>query len=162
MKRPQLLLLTLLGTLGLQASPSFDQAKRYHIVCRQWTQGCVTDGNSANQQTPVYYLTTATEAEETYWIFTEEETNQYTIKNAKTGKYITYDGVRDTYRRYRDYSVLATAVFYLLQVIDANVFAYMQDFEVTDEISFRMEPSVIPDNYALNPPAVGMTLGIKF
>lgn len=100
MKRLQLLLLTLLGTLGLQASPSFDQAKRYHIVCRQWTQGCVTDGNSANQQTPVYYLTTATKAEETYWIFTEEETNLYSIKNAKTGKYITYDGVRDTYRRY--------------------------------------------------------------
>ena len=100
MKRLRLLLLTLLGTLGLQASPSFDQAKRYHIVCRQWTQGCVTDGNSANQQTPVYYLTTATEAEETYWIFTEEGTNLYSIKNAKTGQYITYDGVRDTYRRY--------------------------------------------------------------
>ena len=39
-------------------------------------------------------------------------------------------GTGDVYRRYRDYSVVAIALFYLLQVIDANVFAYMHDFEV--------------------------------
>ena len=76
---------------------------------------------------------------------------------------------RDVYRRYRDYSILAFAVSYLLQVIDANVFAYMQDFEVSDDISMRIEPSVIPvNNYAVNfssvptTPAVGMRIGIKF
>jgi hypothetical protein len=74
---------------------------------------------------------------------------------------------RDVYRRYRDYSILAFAVSYLLQVIDANVFAYMQDFEVSDDISMRIEPSVIPVNYATSfsvpsTPAVGMRIGIKF
>lgn len=77
---------------------------------------------------------------------------------------------RDEYRRYRDYSIVATALFYLLQVIDANVFAYMHDFEVSDDISMNLEPAVIaPDNayafqntnnYGQN--AVGLRLGIRF
>lgn len=79
---------------------------------------------------------------------------------------------RDVYRRYRDYSIVATAAFYLLQVIDANVFAYMHDFEVDDNITMNVEPAVIlPDNaYAINgsmpyygsPNAIGLRVGITF
>lgn len=68
---------------------------------------------------------------------------------------------RDVYRRYRDYSVLFTAVFYLLQVIDANVFAYMTDFEVSDDLSLHWEPSIQSVQYA-SQPAVGMTIGFSF
>jgi hypothetical protein len=69
---------------------------------------------------------------------------------------------RDVYRRYRDYSIVATIAFYMLQVIDANVFAYMHDFEVDDNISMNIEPAVIvPDNaYAMH--SVGLKLGIRF
>lgn len=65
---------------------------------------------------------------------------------------------RNVFRRYRDYSVLAIAAFYLLQVIDANVFAYMQDFEVSDDLSMSVGPAVItPDNgYALAPGSGGL------
>ena len=60
--------------------------------------------------------------------------------------------------------------FYLLQVIDANVFAYMHDFEVSDAISMRLEPAVLPaDNfYAMTPATVtggssiGLRLGFRF
>ena len=78
---------------------------------------------------------------------------------------------RDVYRRYRDYSIVATALVYLLQVIDANVFAYMHDFEVTDDISMQLEPTLIaPDNaYALHgggmnssQNAVGLKVGLTF
>lgn len=77
---------------------------------------------------------------------------------------------RDVYRRYRDYSILATAAVYLLQVIDANVFAYMHDFEITDELTMNIEPAVIsPYNaYAVNIPAnggqnaFGMRVGFRF
>lgn len=77
---------------------------------------------------------------------------------------------RDVYRRYRDYSIVATVAFYLLQVIDANVFAYMHDFEVDDNIALNFEPAIIAPNcaYALNMPynggqnTVGMRLGITF
>lgn len=72
---------------------------------------------------------------------------------------------RDVYRRYRDYSVLAIAAVYLLQVIDANVFAYMRDFEVNDDISMHIRPAVIcPDlQYAsTGTGAFGMSFGINF
>ncbi len=60
---------------------------------------------------------------------------------------------RDAYRRYRDYSIVAIAGSYLLQVIDANVFSYMTDFELTDDLAMRVSPAVITDEpvYAYNP-----------
>lgn len=72
---------------------------------------------------------------------------------------------RDEYRRYRDYSIVATALFYLLQVIDANVFAYMHDFEVGEDISVGIEPTVISpyNEYAMNTSASGQNaFGLKF
>lgn len=78
---------------------------------------------------------------------------------------------RDVYRRYRDYSIVATVLVYLLQVIDANVFAYMHDFEVSDEITMNFEPALIPqyNEYAMNVNpaasgfnALGMRIGIRF
>lgn len=80
---------------------------------------------------------------------------------AETAKYY-----RDVYRRYRDYSLLAIVGFYLLQAIDANVFAYMGDFEMDDNLAVSVGPTVIaPDNaYAMSPnqTGVGLRLGIKF
>ena len=102
------------------------------------------------------------------------------IHNQATSPDGNYDGpisgetakwYRDVYRRYRDYSIVATALVYFLQVIDANVFAYMHDFEVTDDISMNLEPAIIaPDNaYAFrggntdpSQNAVGLRLGIRF
>ena len=74
---------------------------------------------------------------------------------------------KDLYRRYRDYSVLAFAVVYLLQVIDANVFAFMHDFSVNDDISVSWSPSIVqPESqYAFSPTAptaVGLRLGMTF
>ena len=64
---------------------------------------------------------------------------------------------RDVYRRYRDYSIVATVGFYLLQIIDANVFAYMHDFEVNDDISMNIGPAVIAPNnaYAMHTNSLG-------
>lgn len=83
------------------------------------------------------------------------------IYNQATAENSTYDGpvsastakyYRDVYRRYRDYSVVALAGFYLLQIIDANVFSYMQNFELSDDLSMSVSPAVIsPDmGYAMN------------
>jgi hypothetical protein len=48
--------------------------------------------------------------------------------------------------------VVALFGFYLLQIIDANVFSYMQDFELSDDLTMSVSPTVIaPDNaYASN------------
>lgn len=101
------------------------------------------------------------------------------IHNQATTPGVEYDGsisgetakyYRDVYRRYRDYSILAVAAVYLLNVIDANVFAYMHDFEVSEDLSMRIEPTIIlPDNqYAFSgranvtDNAVGLRLGFTF
>ena len=105
------------------------------------------------------------------------------IHNEATNPDVQYTGpisgetalwYRNVYRRYRDYSVVAIAAVYLLQVIDANIFSYMHDFEVTDDLSLRLEPTLIcPDNsYAgsfggrtfsgTGIDGVGMKLGIRF
>ncbi len=89
---------------------------------------------------------------------TDDETVERPPQSGENAKHY-----RDVYRRYRDYSILATALFYLLQVIDANVFAYMQDFEVTEDLSMRLQPAILPTSqFASAPPAVGMTFGLKF
>ena len=68
---------------------------------------------------------------------------------------------RNLFRRYRDYSLLAIGLAYVIQVVDANVFSYMQDFEVSDDISLRVEPAVISRDYA-QLPAMGMGLTLRF
>ena len=89
-----LLLLSLAISATAWAVPNFSSEKKYHIVCSLFSEGCVTDGASAKQNTPLYHLMTATTGEETYWIFNAEGDGYYSIKNAKTGKYVTYDGQR--------------------------------------------------------------------
>lgn len=97
------------------------------------------------------------------------------IHNEATNPDIEYKGpisadtavwYRDVYRRYRDYSIVALAGFYLIQILDANIFAYMHDFEVTQDLSMSIEPTVIaPDNYYVQSPAsntVGLRLGFRF
>ena len=72
---------------------------------------------------------------------------------------------RNVFRRYRDYSVLTILGGYLLQVIDANVFSYMHDFSVTDDLALRISPALIPQGnaYAMgNNPAFGMHFGLTF
>lgn len=71
---------------------------------------------------------------------------------------------RDLYRRYRDYSILAMGIVYLLQIIDANVFSYMHDFNMDDDLAIRITPTVIaPDSHlAMQQPAVGLNFGLRF
>ena len=62
-------------------------------------------------------------------------TGRITVTQATTYK--------DLYHRYRDYSVVATVLVYALNIIDANVFAYMKDFNVSDELSLNVNPALI-------------------
>ena len=100
MKKRLLLLILSVLTLMVSGKPFFSPDKTYHIEVEQFRGGCVADGVSVGQQTPLFYLSSATTASETYWLITEESEGLYSFRNAKTGQYITYDGVRSDYRRY--------------------------------------------------------------
>lgn len=74
---------------------------------------------------------------------------------------------RNVYRRYRDYSLLAVFGVYILQIIDANVFSYMHNFDVDDDLALKISPAVImPENQLASTfspgPAFGMRLGFTF
>ena len=87
---------------------------------------------------------------------TDTETTYTGPISAETALYY-----RDVYRRYRDYSIVTLLGVYLLQAIDANVFAYMHDFEVSDDISMSLSPTLLPagNEIAFQP---GTGVGLKF
>jgi hypothetical protein len=51
---------------------------------------------------------------------------------------------KNTHRKYRDRFIIATAGFYLLQILDASVDAYMIDFDVSDDLSININPVFTP------------------
>ncbi len=58
---------------------------------------------------------------------------------------------KDLYKRWRDLSIISTAGFYILQIIDATVDAYLFDWDVGEDISLRIEPSASPSAIPLMP-----------
>ena len=52
---------------------------------------------------------------------------------------------QNTYRRYRDYSILATVLVYALSLIDAYVDAQLFDFDISPDLSVNLEPQIIMD-----------------
>ncbi len=46
----------------------------------------------------------------------------------------------EMYKRWRDLSIIGTAGFYVLQIIDATVDAYLFDWDVGEDISLRIKP----------------------
>jgi len=56
---------------------------------------------------------------------------------------------KDTRRRYRDLNVLIFGGIYMLNIIDAAVDAYLFNYDISDELSLRIEPTVI-NNFAFN------------
>ena len=91
----------LCASMRVMAVPGFQTGEKYRIVCQQFTAGCVVDGAAAGQQTPLYYRTTATTQQSAYWLMEDCGDSQFYIRNAQTGQYVTYDGVREgSTRRY--------------------------------------------------------------
>ena len=109
-----------------------------------------------------------------YFKFRENFNRFREIYNSGDTTYIpteTAKYYKNIYRRYRDYAVLITAAAYLLQVIDANVFAYMHDFEISEDISMRIDPTVIPSQLPIGNafatvsdinPSFGLSLKMNF
>ena len=67
----------------------------------------------------------------------------YVDKVSKTQLTETLRKREDTYRRYRDLSIFAFIGVYLLSVVDAYVDAELSNFDITPDLSMRVEPAVI-------------------
>lgn len=76
------------------------------------------------------------------------------------GRFNNLDGGRDYYRRYRDLNVAGLAAIYLINAIDAMVDANFSRYDVSDDLSMRIEPSVIDNPGSLA--SVGFSFKIVF
>lgn len=63
---------------------------------------------------------------------------------------------KDTFKRWRDLSIIGTFGFYVLQILDATVDAYMFNWDVDENISLKIEPASLPNPYLAN-----YSLGIR-
>lgn len=52
---------------------------------------------------------------------------------------------QNTYRRYRDISIVVTVIVYALSLVDAYVDAQLFDFDISPDLSMQVEPAVYYD-----------------
>ena len=69
---------------------------------------------------------------------------------------------RDFYRRKVELNIIFSGVLYLLNVVDAAVDAHFFDYDVSDNLALRIEPSIIPSGNPMIPHANGIRLCINF
>ena len=58
---------------------------------------------------------------------------------------------KDFYRRYRDLSIFCLIGVYALSVIDAYVDASLSEFDISNDLSLRVQPAVINNGMSSNP-----------
>lgn len=66
--------------------------------------------------------------------------------------------IRNAYRRNRDLAIIGTVAVYLVQVADAHIDAHMQAYDISNNLSMRIEPCItqsvtpngISNNFGLN------------
>ena len=58
---------------------------------------------------------------------------------------------KDRYRRWRDLSIFTTIAVYALSVIDAYVDASLSDFDISDDLSLHIAPTIISDKSLTTP-----------
>lgn len=68
----------------------------------------------------------------------------------------------DFYQRNRDISLIFTGVLYALNIIDASVDAHLKDFDVSDDLSMKIRPTIQSVGPSLMPtPALAVTFRLK-
>lgn len=88
---------------------------------------------------------------------TDEEKLAWALNNKDN----VYKSRRDYFRRYRDLSIIISAGVYLISILDAYVDAQLFDFDISPDLSMRVEPAVTPKtNYT--PQTYGVNCSIKF
>nr|CRY97896.1 hypothetical protein [uncultured prokaryote] len=66
----------------------------------------------------------------------------------------------DTYRRYRDISIVATVLVYALSIIDAYVDAQLYDFDISTDLTMNISPQLYQDDF--NNRSAELHFAIKF
>ncbi len=65
---------------------------------------------------------------------------------------------RDQFRRNRDYLIILGSFFYVLNIVDAHVSAHLDEFEVNENLTFSLEPSIQRTSFTQ---LIGVSLVLK-
>ena len=68
----------------------------------------------------------------------------------------------DYHKRYRDLSIILTGVWYLAQILDANVDASLMEYDVSDNLDLTFYPSVIKTPGGPSGPGFNLALRMTF
>jgi hypothetical protein len=75
----------------------------------------------------------------------------YTIDSPGIGGINTFANTlkqkQETFRRYRDLSIIATVGYYALTLVDAYVDAQLYDFDISPDLSLRFEPALLENSF---------------
>jgi hypothetical protein len=84
------------------------------------------------------------------------------LDNPSTFTYISAQlkSGKDFFRRNRDLTIIGIAALHVLSIIDASVDANLFDFDISDDLSMRIEP--IPVNMGHDNIVMGFNLAINF
>ncbi len=98
---------------------------------------------------------------------------EYPIENKYVGRYSASDliSIRDYYRRNTELSWILSGLWYLLNIVDATVDAHFFDYDISDNLSLNIQPSLLPSHpitqtldtkTMLSPPVAGISINLKF
>jgi hypothetical protein len=101
---------------------------------------------------------------EEYYIAQNSPGTPFTVRTMPDGQRVyninQLNQGANTYRRYRDISILFGVAVYVLNIIDANVDAHLKEFDIGDELSLRVSPLLYAN---LNRQfTTGITLNFRF
>lgn len=70
--------------------------------------------------------------------------------------------LQEFYRRNRDFAIVGAFVLYVLNIVDANVDAHLFDFDVSEDLSMKIEPRTMGLGFNSRPIiGVGISLRLK-
>ena len=69
---------------------------------------------------------------------------------------------KDNYRRNRDLSAVIFIAFYILNFIDATVDAHLSDFDISNDLSLKIKPEILPLYTQKKNNTIGLTFSFKF
>ncbi len=93
---------------------------------------------------------------------TEPTDNEYVIRYPNPNDLLRG---RDFYRRKVELHIIYSAALYILNVLDATVDAHFFDYDISDNLSMRVDPVFLPDRIPgadRSAPATGIRLSLNF
>ena len=71
--------------------------------------------------------------------------------------------LKNYYQRNLEFTYIMAGVVYLLNLIDASVYAHLFSFDVGNDLSLRVDPMINNNTFSFdNPPSAGVRLTLKF